>query len=363
MKKKLSIILLMTIIFTQAVAQLGASKDDLLEQLSEKYFKTTLGYTNGKGFDFGFSERGKSLMAVSGETVLDEENIDLLTEMIVKASGYASIAEQVKDFFTTQGDELNGKGRQSIDLGEYILILNVTGEKSPYNIDYSLAVFEMPERTAYPYMDIIIAGTGTGKWDFSIYDYQMPSVIYLPAWLPTERAIGPEDAKYIIREFSDFECPFCAKFVAEGFPQIKEKLLARDDVRFEFHHFPLITIHQNAFAAAEASECVAADKPDDFWVFHDALFENGQAWSKLKDPNPYFARLAKDLGFDDKSVKKCLDDRTFAISIDDAYKQAGGVLGIRGTPTIFVNGFKILDVNNIDNYLKVMKMIDGFGDE
>ncbi|HHO56061.1 MAG TPA: hypothetical protein ENK21_06700 [Trueperaceae bacterium] len=329
MKKKLFTILLITIIFTQALAQLGGSKESLLEQLSTKYIKTVLGYTNSKGFDFGFKERGSSLMAVSGETILDEDNINQLTEMIVKATGYASIEDNVKEFFTTQGAELTGTGQQSIDLGEYILILNVTGAKAPYNIDYSLEVFEMPEEN----------------------------------WTETDRAIGPKDAKYIIREFSDFECPFCAKFAAEGFPQIKEQLLSRDDVRFEYHHFPLITIHKNAFAAAEAAECVAADKADNFWIFHDALFENGQAWSKLKDPNPYFARLAKDLGFNGDSVEKCLTDRTFALSIDDAYNQAGGVLGIRGTPTIFINGFKILDVNNIESYLKVMKMIDGFDGE
>jgi len=326
MKKKLFIILLITIIFTQALAQLGASKDDLLSELSTKFTKTDKGYSNGKGFDFSFSERGNSLMAVSGEAVLDQANIDLLTEMIVKATGYDSIAKNVKEFFTDQAADLKGKGMQSIDLGEYILILNVTGEQEPYRVDYNLAVFEMPAEN----------------------------------WPETNRAIGPKDAKYVIREFSDFECPFCAKFVAEGFSEIKEKLLSRGDVRFEFHHFPLITIHKNAFVAAEASECVAAEKADNFWTFHDALFENAQAWSKLEDPKPYFVRLAKDLDFDGEAVSKCLDDRTFAISIDDDYKLAAQLLGIRGTPTVFINGFKILDVNDIDSYLKVMEMIDGF---
>ncbi len=329
MKKKISIILLIAIIFTQALAQLGASKEDLLEQLSVKYVKTVLGYTNGKNFDFSFTERGKSLMLINGTTVLNENNIKLLTEMIVKSTGYDSIAENVSQFFTTQAADLNGKGQQAIDLAEYRLLVEVSGGNPLYELKYSLEVLEIPQEK----------------------------------FLKSARALGPEDAKYVIREFSDFECPFCAKFAAEGFPQIKEKLISRGDVRFEYHHFPLISIHQNAFAAAEASECVAAAKADDFWVFHDALFENGQAWSKLENPNPYFVRLAKDLGLESDAVKQCLEDRTVAISIDDAYNQAGGVLGIRGTPTLFINGFKVLDVNNIDNYLKIMKMIDGFDGE
>lgn len=329
MKKKISIILLITIMFTQALAQLGASKDDLLEQLSGKYIKTVLGYSNGKNFDFSFTEHGTSLMAIKGTTVLNENNIKLLTEMIVKSTGYDSISDNVADFFTNNAGELNDKGRQSIDLAEYILLVEVSGGNPLYKLDYSIEVFEVPETS----------------------------------FLKSDRAIGPEDAKYVIREFSDFECPYCAKFAAEAFPQIEEDLLSRDDVRFEFHHFPLISIHQNAFVAAEASECVAATKADNFWVFHDALFENGQAWSKLEDPKPYFVRLAKDLGFKSKSVEKCLEDRTFAIAIDDAYNQAGGVLGIRGTPTVFINGFKVLDINSIDNYLKIMKMIDGFDSE
>lgn len=329
MKKKISIILLITIIFTQAMAQLGASKEGLIEQLSAKYIKTVLGYTNGKKFDFSFTERGTSLMAINGTTTLNENNIKLLTEMIVKSTGYDSIADNVADFFTTQAADLSGKGQQSIDLAEYILVVEVNGGSPLYELEYSIVVLEVPEEN----------------------------------FLKSDRAIGPEDAKYTIREFSDFECPYCAKFAVEGFPRIEQNLLSRDDVRFEFHHFPLISIHQNAFAAAEASECVATTQAEDFWEFHDALFENGQAWSKLEDPNPYFVRLAKDLGFKSEAVEKCLENRTAAIAIDDAYNQAGGVLGIRGTPTLFINGFKVLDINNIDNYLKIMKMIDGFEGE
>ena len=328
MKLKTFFSLLAFLFLTTAFAQLGASKDGLLKELADRhYVMRGSGYGNGDNFDFSFTERGKSLMAINGETVLSEDNIELLTELIVKATGYENISDNVSEFFKNNVSEIVGKGKTPIDLGEYILYLDLSGNIEPYELKYSLEVFEMPAEL----------------------------------WPAAKHSIGPKDAKYVIREFSDFQCPYCVRFATEGFPVIKDKLLSRDDVRFEFHHFPLINIHKNAFAAAEASECVTAENDAEaFWLFHDALFDRQDAWTRLKDPNRYFVRLAKDLKLENFDMEDCLSERNFAISIDDAYKAAANKLGIRGTPTVFLNGFKVMNVNDIKNYQRIMKMIDGF---
>jgi len=331
MKLRIFICLLVSILLGLSFAQLGGSKDTLLKELADRHYGMRgNGYSSGDNFDFSFTERGSSLMAINGKTVLNKKNIERLSEMIVKATGYENISENVVDFFNNGVSEISGKGKTPIDLGEYILFLDVSGDAKPYKLEYSLEVYEMPN----------------------------------DLWPTTERAIGPADAKYVIREFSDFQCPYCVRFAMKGFPLIKEKLLSRDDVRFEYHHFPLINIHVNAFSAAEAAECVvAANNPEAFWVFHDALFERQDSWNKLKDPKAYFVRLAKDLKLKTDGIEKCLTDRTFALKIDDAYKIAGSQLGIRGTPTVFLNGFKVMNFGDIDAYLKIMKMIDGFDEE
>lgn len=81
-------------------------------------------------------------------------------------------------------------------------------------------------------------------------------------------AKGPEKAKIVLVEYSDFECPFCAR----AYPTVKQILEAYPgDVKVVYKHFPLVSIHTNAQKAAEASEC-AADQGK-FWEYHDKLFE------------------------------------------------------------------------------------------
>lgn len=81
-------------------------------------------------------------------------------------------------------------------------------------------------------------------------------------------AIGPENAKVTIVEFSDFECPFCVR----AYPTVKQILSEyKNDVKFYYKQFPLNNIHPNAQKAAEASLC-AADQGK-FWEWHDKIFE------------------------------------------------------------------------------------------
>lgn len=82
------------------------------------------------------------------------------------------------------------------------------------------------------------------------------------------QAIGPKNAKVELVEFSDFECPFCAR----AYPTVKQILKDyKDQVKFYYKQFPLNQIHPNAQKAAEASLC-AADQGK-FWEYHDKLFE------------------------------------------------------------------------------------------
>ena len=321
----------LALFFLFAHAQIGEPTDALLEQLSEYTLtETETGFTLKNGFTVTTETRGDLLATVSGEGILDEANQTFVADLIGAATGYGTeISEPVKEFFSAQLSELAGQGPVDLAVQQYTLGLTVTGEEAPFEVSYTLSLQELPE-DAFP---------------------------------TTAHTLGPDDATYVIREFSDFQCPFCARFVEGAFPLIEEELLARGDVRFEFHHFPLQSIHANAFPAAEASECVtAANDAEAFWAYHDALFERQQAWSSLGDPNSYFVRLAGDIGLETEGVESCLAERTYADDVTAAYEAAGS-LGLSGTPSVFLNGFKVGDFTTLESYLDLMSLSDAFAGE
>ena len=89
---------------------------------------------------------------------------------------------------------------------------------------------------------------------------------------------GSPDATVIIAEFSDFECPFCARWAQQTLPGIRQ-LIAGGDVALAFIHFPLVQIHPNAGRAHLAAECARAQGK---WVeMHDLLFARQTEWAAL----------------------------------------------------------------------------------
>lgn len=137
---------------------------------------------------------------------------------------------------------------------------------------------------------------------------------------------GAHAAKVTIVEYSDFECPFCAR-AEPTIKQILEKY--PDDVQLVYKHFPLPS-HSNSWKAAEASECAA--EQGKFWEYHDILFENQDALyiTMLKD-------YAKQLGLNTEEFDACLDSGSMKARIEND-KQEGESLGVSGTPAFFVNG-------------------------
>src|SRR5437867_2136555 len=102
---------------------------------------------------------------------------------------------------------------------------------------------------------------------------------------------GPENAEVTLIEFGDYQCPSCGAY----HPFVQE-ILNRypKQVRLEFHHFPLISIHPNSMAASKAAE--AAGEQGHYWEMHDALFEYQPTWASAPDPKPSFAAIANKIG-------------------------------------------------------------------
>lgn len=146
---------------------------------------------------------------------------------------------------------------------------------------------------------------------------------------------GNPEAKVELIEYSDFQCPACGQF----YPYVKE--IIEDygsDIRFEYRHFPLITVHPSAVPAARAAE--AADQQGKFWEMHDKLFENQSVWSKSSNPSSLFNQYAEELGLNMDQFKRQQNAAMIADAIDKSFQDARS-RGFSGTPTFLLNGEKM----------------------
>ena len=156
----------------------------------------------------------------------------------------------------------------------------------------------------------------------------------------TDHVKGNPDAKVILTEYSDFQCPACALYVPFVESTIEKY---KDKVAFVYRHFPLVSIHPNAEPSARASE--AAGKQDAFWQMHDKLFDNQTEWSDAPIPKTFFLRYARDLNLDLEKFEADYSSREVKDKVE-ADKQSGLRARLSGTPTFFINGNKIKNPRN-----------------
>ena len=104
-----------------------------------------------------------------------------------------------------------------------------------------------------------------------------------------------------------------------------------------FREYPLPN-HQHAVAAASAAE--AAGIQGKFWEMHDLLYENQDAWKDVFDVRPIFEGYAKQIGIDVDRFKRDVDGDAVANRIMQDGKR-GHSMGVKGTPTVFINGREV----------------------
>jgi protein-disulfide isomerase len=157
-----------------------------------------------------------------------------------------------------------------------------------------------------------------------------PPVDQVPEVTSEDHIRGNKNAKVILVEYSDFECPFCARF-HPTMEQVMEEY--GDDVAWVYRHYPL-SFHPNAQAAAEASECVAAQLGDTgFWSFADAISEVTNTDGKLSEDA--IQETAQAVGVNMTTFNTCLDSGQMAEKVKN--QMAGGsTAGVTGTPGTIV---------------------------
>jgi protein-disulfide isomerase len=150
------------------------------------------------------------------------------------------------------------------------------------------------------------------------------------AFTPTKTTmLGNPDAKVIVYEFSDFQCPYCSRV---GKP-LKDLVKAYNgEVAVVFKHFPL-SFHKEAELAARAS--MAAGEQGKFWEYHDKLFAEQKALRGSTDET--YIKWAEEMGLDKAKFAAALKDPKTAAAVKKDMDE-GRKAGLRGTPSVYING-------------------------
>ena len=261
-------------------------------------------------------------------------------EAAIKSNKYADKFEQSQDI----AQEFNARGTPHF----FVNGLRVTGalpfEEFKKTIDAQLKKAK----------DLVAKGTPRAK----VYEAIMKSGKTPPP--PAKKVVGaaPKDspfkgnpnAKIVIQEFSDFQCPFCSRVN----PQIKQVLANHGkDVKIVWRNMPL-PFHKDAPLAAEASIEVYKQKGDKaFWAYHDKLFASQKAPGGVKREN--LEKFAAELGVNMAAFKKALDARTHKARVEEDVAAAKKAQ-ISGTPAFSINGYFVSGAQPYGAFKRAIKL-------
>lgn len=171
-----------------------------------------------------------------------------------------------------------------------------------------------------------------------------------------EQAKGPvqgnANAPVEIVEFSDFECPHCKK----AQPKLEQLLSDSPNARLVFENFPLSQIHKWADRAAGYADCIARQSAEQFWKFSREVFDQQE---QINDSNAVakLAAIATDAGANASATAACADSAETKARVNQQY-ELGVSVGVNATPTLFLNGRKIENVN--DTPIEILKQMVEF---
>jgi protein-disulfide isomerase len=157
--------------------------------------------------------------------------------------------------------------------------------------------------------------------------------------------MGSPDAPVTIVEFSDFQCPSCDRFYLQTLPQIEEAYIKTGKVKLYYKNFP---IHDNSQAAAEAA--LSAGEQGKFWEYHNILYEKQDEWSA---DTSKLIKYANDLGLDISKFNESISSGKHSAQVVDDFNY-GNSLGVRGTPTFYINGIMLVGAQPFSEFQKII---------
>jgi len=157
--------------------------------------------------------------------------------------------------------------------------------------------------------------------------------------------IGNESADVTVVEFGDYRCPVCKQFHDQIYPQLKQDYIDTGEVKFVFINFAFLDQNfpgDTSETAAVAGECVYQQDKEQFWNFHNAIYNNQGAENSDWATEEFLMNLARQStdGLDYERLSTCINNRETAGEVRSD-RSTGLDLDVSGTPTIYINGEKV----------------------
>ena len=162
-----------------------------------------------------------------------------------------------------------------------------------------------------------------------------------------DRTLGKDDAPVTVVEYASMTCPHCAHFHESTYPELKKRYIDTGKVRFMFREFPLDPL---AAGASMLARCADKDK---FYPLIETLFQQQRKWA-VEKPIPHLMAIAKQAGMSEQKFNACLSDQKMLDAMQAEQKRATEKFGVNSTPTLFVNGKKVVGGVSIDDLAKVI---------
>jgi protein-disulfide isomerase len=200
-----------------------------------------------------------------------------------------------------------------------------------------------------------LAFTGAGVLaGFSVVDVQHPAQAQNPSAAELmqpgplgDMVLGDEKAPVTIIEYASMTCPHCAHFHETTYPELKKRYIDTGKVRFIFREFPLDPL---AAGASMLARCADKEK---FYPLIETLFQQQTKWA-VEKPIPQLMAIAKQAGMSEQTFNTCLSDQKMLDAIQAEQKRATDKFGVNSTPTLFVNGKKVVGGVSIEDMAKAI---------
>tara|TARA_B110000438_G_scaffold106788_1_gene105035 strand:+ start:946 stop:1749 length:804 start_codon:yes stop_codon:yes gene_type:complete len=200
------------------------------------------------------------------------------------------------------------------------------------------------------------------KLELKIIESQLPTeqpTTPVKISIDNDPIIGKLNAPITIIEFSDFQCPFCARFHIETLPLIMDEYINQGQVKLVFRDFPIQSIHPNALPASVAAEC--ANEQGKFEEMYDMLFKNQSEWNNQSRDNVIttFNQYGIEIGVEEEKFNSCLQDGKYIQEIQKDLED-GRTYGVSGTPGFFVGNDEIgfIELKGAQPFENFKKVID-----
>ncbi|WP_017624172.1 DsbA family protein [Nocardiopsis chromatogenes] len=164
-------------------------------------------------------------------------------------------------------------------------------------------------------------------------------------------ALGDPDAPVVLIAYSDFQCPFCAKWVQDTQPELVDRYVDPGDLRIEWREFP----YKGGTSRTMAVGARAAAEQGAFWEYHEAVYA---AHDDLEGTAPgaigaELAAIAEDIGLDTATFAEDLERQDLADEVEADFAE-GRDIGVTGTPAFLVNGQPVIGAQPLDVFTQTI---------